>query len=71
MHVYILVETRLLGTKLCHRTELGIFVGYGKSVKAHRIYILDRHVILESRDTNFRPWVPPLSAPVLLWELNT
>jgi transposase InsO family protein len=70
-HVHIPVETRQPGTKLNHRTELGIFIGYGKSVKAHRVYIPDRHVILESQDTTFRPWVPPPSAPASSWELNT
>jgi hypothetical protein len=54
-HVHIPVETRQPRTKLNHRTKLGIFIRYRKSVKAHRVYIPDRHVILESQDTTFRP----------------
>ena len=41
VHVHIPTKARKLGTKLHYRSEIGIFVGYGKSIKTRRVYILD------------------------------
>jgi len=59
VHVHIPQEARKPGTKLLHRAEKGVFVGYGKSTKTFRIYIPDRNVIMESRDVKFQKFVPP------------
>jgi hypothetical protein len=55
-YVHIPVEARKPGTKLMHRAETGIHVGYGKSSKIRRIYIPDRDVVVESRDVTFKPY---------------
>ena len=56
MYVHIPAEARKAGTKLLHRAERGIMVGYGKSSKIYRAYIPDRHVIVESQDVTFEPF---------------
>ena len=55
-YVHIPAEARKPGTKLLHRAERGIMVGYRKSSKIYRVYIPDRHVILTSQDIKFEPF---------------
>jgi hypothetical protein len=44
-YVHIPKEARKPGTKLLHRAEQGVFVGYGHSTKICRVYIPERHVV--------------------------
>lgn len=55
-YVHIPKEARQPGSKLLHRAEQGIFVGYGRNTKTFRIYVPARHVIVESRDVTFKPF---------------
>lgn len=55
-YVHISVEARKPGTKLLHRAEQGIFVGYGRTTKTSRLYIPGRHVVMESQNVTFKPW---------------
>ena len=54
-YVHIPKEARRPGSKLLARAEQGVFVGY-TSKTIRRIYIPDRHVILESKDVDFAPY---------------
>ena len=64
-YTHIPIEARKPGTKLMHRAETGIFVGYGKSSKIRRIYIPERNVIVESRDVTFKPYQITESNPTI------
>jgi transposase InsO family protein len=55
-YVHIPVEARKAATKLLHQAETGIFVGYGRNTKTARVYIPDRHVVLETRNVTFGPF---------------
>lgn len=46
-------EARKPGTKLLHRAELGILVGYGRDTNTFRMYIPSRHVVQVSKDVAF------------------
>lgn len=63
-HVHIPVEARKAGTKLLHRSEQGIFVGYGHSTWTSRLYIPQRHVIVQSQDVTFAAPVPQIFRPI-------
>lgn len=65
VYVHILIEARQPGTKLMHRAKTSIFVGYRKSSKIRRVFILDRNVIVESRDVTFKPYQVTVPIPAL------
>lgn len=48
--VHILVEARKPSTKLLHRAEEGLFVGYSSNTKTCCVYIPSRNVVFETRD---------------------
>jgi hypothetical protein len=52
--VHIPVEARKPGTKLLHRAEEGLFVGYGCSTKTACVYVPSRDVVFETRDLKFQ-----------------
>ncbi|KAK6586058.1 hypothetical protein PZA11_001115 [Diplocarpon coronariae] len=56
VYVHIPSEARAAGSKLLHRAEEGLFVGYGRNTKTSRVYVPSRHVILESRNVRFQPF---------------
>ena len=56
VYVHIPKEARKPDSKLLHRAEEGLFVGYGKSSKIRRVYIPARNAIFESRDVKFKPF---------------
>ncbi|KAH3957096.1 hypothetical protein HBH51_231200 [Parastagonospora nodorum] len=60
---HIPVEARQPGSKLLHRAEQGIFVGYGRNTKTARVYIPSRHVIMETRNVHFEPFSKSQAAP--------
>jgi transposase InsO family protein len=56
VYVHIPKEARKPGTKLLHRAEKGIMVGYTASNKIYRVYIPLRHVVTEVRHLKFKPY---------------
>ena len=56
VYAHIPKETRQAGSKLLHRAEHGLLVGYGRSSKIYRVYVPSRGVIMETRDVEFRPY---------------
>ena len=70
VYAHIHKEARKPGTKLLHRAEKGIFVGYGKSIKICRVYVPDRNNVFETRDVTFKPFQRQ-KCQSSLWQLSS